>query len=128
MKTLKTIGYIVAAIPLLLIGRCMYDEVSQPSGLDSLCGTAKAGGTIKTFLDDAAKTTYKVRTGGPSGKDENEWFDREYLRLGEWLRKTKNISDDYSVVFAKPGMGYYACIVVHKNGSVITAWFENRSS
>lgn len=35
---------------------------------------------------------------------------------------------DYSVVFAKPGVGYYACIVIHKDGLVQSAWFEDHSS
>lgn len=43
------------------------------------------------------------------------------------LSKTKNISDDYTVVFVKPGIGYYACIVIHKNDLITDAWFEDRS-
>jgi hypothetical protein len=127
-KILKGIGYTVAAIPLLVIGQCMYNEVSQRSGLESLCGRATAGSAIKTFVDDAAKTTYKLRTGGATAKNDTEWFDRQYLRLGEYLKQTKKISDDYTVVFAKPGVGYYACIVVHKEGLVQSAWFEDRSN
>ncbi len=127
-KILKGIAYAAAAIPILVIGQCMYSEVSQRSGLESLCGAAKSGGTIKTFLDDAAKTGYEVRTGGSAGKNDMEWFDREYLRLGDYLKQTKKISEDYSVVFAKPGIGYYACIIVHKNGLMQSAWFEDRSS
>ena len=127
-RILKVVGYTVAAIPILVIGQCMYNEVSQRSGLESLCGTAKAGSAIKRFLDDAAKTTYKLRTGGPTGKNDTEWFDREYLRLGEYLKRAKKLSEDYTVVFAKPGIGYYACIIVHKDGLVQSAWFEDRSS
>ena len=125
---LKGVGYTVAAIPLLVIGQCMYNEISQPSGLRSLCATAKSGGTLKTFLDDSAKTIYKVRTGGPREKNDTEWFDRQYLRIGEYLKQTKRISEDYTVVFAKPGIGYYACVVIHKNGLVQSAWFEDKSS
>jgi hypothetical protein len=130
-KLLKIIGNIFAAIMivlLLLLGQCIYNEVNQQRGLESLCATAKVGGTIDTFLDDTAKTTYKVRTGGSTGKDDNEWFDREYLRIGVWLNKSKKISDDYTVVFAKPGIGYYACIVIHRDALVTSAWFEDRSS
>ena len=127
-KILKFVGYMVAAVPILVIAQCMYNEVSQRSGLESLCGSARAGSAIKAFLDEAMKTPYKLRTGGPTGKNDTEWFDREYLRLGEYLKKTKNMAGEYTVVFAKPGMGYYACIVVHKEGLVQTAWFEDRSS
>lgn len=121
-------AYLLAAIPLLLIGQCVYNEVSQQSELNTLCSMAKVGGPIKTFWDDAARTTFKLRAGGPTGKDENEWFDRQYLRLGAWLKQTKTRSDDYTVVFAKPGIGYYACIVLHEDGLVTSAWFEDRSS
>ncbi len=127
-RILKIIGYTAAAIPILVIGQCVYDEVSQQRGLESLCGRAARGSAIKTLLDDAAATTYKVRTGGPAGKSDMEWFDREYLRLGSYLRETKKMAEDYTIVFAKPGVGYYACIVVHKNGVVQNAWFEDRSN
>ena len=125
-KILKGVGYTIVAIPILVIGQCVYNEVSQQNGLESLCGTATAGVAIKSFVNDAAKTHYKLRAGGPTGKDDNEWFDREYLRLGEYVKK--DIVEDYTVVFVKPGMGYYACIVIHKDGLVRRAWFEDRSS
>ena len=125
-EALRVIGYTVVAIPILVIGQCMYKEASQRSGLESLCGTATAGSAIKTFVDDAARSTYVLRAGGETGKDSTEWFDREYLRIAEYLKKTKNISEDKTVVFAKPGMGYYACTVVHKDGLVQSAWFEDK--
>ena len=127
-KILKGVVYTVAALPILVIGQCVYNEVSQRSGLESLCETATAGSAIKKSLDDTAKTAYKLRTGGPAGKNDTEWFDREYLRLGEYLKQTRKISDDYTVVFAKPGIGYYACIIVHKEGLIQSAWFEDRSN
>jgi len=127
-KVSKVIAYTVAAIPVFALGHCMYNEASQRSALQSLCGTAKAGSALRSFLDEAAKTTYKLRTGGAAGKVDSEWFDREYLRLGTYVKQTKNMSGDYTVAFAKPGIGYYACIVVHKDGVVQSAWFEDRSS
>ena len=125
---LKGVAYVIAAIPLLFLAQCMYNEVSQPRALRSLCDTAKFGSTLDKFLGGSTKSIYKVRTGGPKEKDDTEWFDREYLRIGEYLKKTKKIAEDYTVVFVKPGMGYYACIVLHKNGLVEGAWFVDRSS
>ena len=69
-----------------------------------------------------------MRTGGSARKDDVGWFDREYLRIGEYLRNTKRISDDYAVAFAKPGVGYYACIIVHRDNLVKDAWYEDMSS
>lgn len=128
-KPLQTLGYIVvtAILLFLLVGLFAYRNASQRSGLASLCATARAGEPITTLLNSAAKTKFKLRTGGPIRKDENDWFDREYLRIGEWLKETKNISDDYTIVFAKPGIGYYACVVLHPDALVTRAWFENRS-
>jgi hypothetical protein len=130
-KILKIIRYVVTSIMILvmlLIGQCVYNEVTQRSGLESLCATAKIGSAINIFLDDATKTSFKVRTGEPAGKDDNAWFDREYLRIGVWLKKSKKTVDDYAVVFAKPGVGYYACIVIHRDALVTSAWFEDRAN
>ena len=127
-KISKVVAYTVAAIPLLFLGQCLYNEASQRSGLQSLCGTAKAGSALEGFLDAAAKTDFKLRTGGPAGKADSEWFDREYLRLGKYLTDVKKMPGEYTVAFAKPAVGYYACIVVHDKGLVQSAWFEDRSS
>ncbi len=106
----------------------MHNEISQRAGLEILCDTAKEGELLEKFLSHAGETNYKMRTGGPDGKDEKDWFDREYLRLGIWLEKTRQISGDYTVIFAKPGMGYYACIIIHQNNLITSAWFEDKSS
>ncbi len=127
-KWLKRVSYVVVGIPLLLLAQCIVMEVSQQSGLEKFCAAAEDGGSFKTFLSDAANTNFKVRTGGPTGKDEDEWFDREYLRIGEQLKQTMNADVDYTVVFAKPGIGYYACIVIHDGALIMTARFEDRSS
>jgi hypothetical protein len=128
-RTLKAIAYAIAAIPVLVLGQCMYDGIAQPRELAALCAASTRGTSVQRVLEKAsANKSLWVRTGGPAGKDDREWFDREYLRLGEYLRKTKNLSDDYTVVFAKPGMGYYACIIVHRDNLVKDAWFEDRSS
>ena len=125
---MKVLGYAILAIPVMFVGNCVYNEVSQPSGLRALCDTATSGRTIKAFMDDAAATAFHRRAGGPAGKNEDEWFDRQYLRIGKYLAEEKKMPGDYSVVFAKPGMGYYACIVMHDGGVIRSAWFENHSS
>lgn len=114
-------------VPVLVLGQCMYTVFGQISGLQSFCGAAAAGSAIKKVLDDAARSPYTLRTGGPAGKNDTEWADRQYLRIGEYLKRTTKISADYTVVFAKPGIGYYACIIVHKDGVVQSAWFEDKS-
>ena len=69
MKTLfMRAVYVLAAIPLLVVGQCTYRLVSEPIGLKSLCETAKAGNAILMFLDAAARTGFKARTGGPAEK------------------------------------------------------------
>jgi hypothetical protein len=128
-RTGKAIAYAIAAVPVLVLGQCMYSEMAQPRELAGLCAETSSGTTVQHALGKAAaNSALRARTGGPAGKNDNEWFDREYLRLGEHLRKTKNLSDDYTVIFAKPGMGYYACIIVHRGDLVKDAWFEDRSS
>ncbi len=102
-------------------------NISQERGLRKLCANAEQGMALNKFMTEANNTSFKVRTGGLKGKNENEWFDREYLRYGVSLRQHKNISDDYTVIFAKPGIGFYACIVIHKNNMITTTWFEDHA-
>ena len=127
-KWLKRISYVIVGIPMLVAAQCMFIEISEKNGLENLCATGNEGGSIESFLSDAANTKFNVRTGGPEGKGEDEWFDREYLRIGDQLRQVANVDGDYSVVFAKPGIGYYACIVIHNEDLIISATFEDRSS
>ena len=128
-RTAKTIAYAIAAVPVLVLGQCMYNEIAQQRELAALCAATSRGASVKQALTTAATNkALRARTGGAAGKNKNEWFDREYLRLGERLRTAKNLSDDYTVIFAKPGMGYYACIIVHSGDLVKDAWFEDRSS
>lgn len=128
-RTLEVIRFAIVAVPVLLLGQCIYSEIAQPRALATLCATAARGTSHQQVLERAnANKSFRVRTGGPTGKDDREWFDRQYLRYGEYLRKTKNLSDAYTVIFAKPGLGYYACIIVHKDNLVKDAWFEDQSS
>ncbi len=127
-KWLKRISVVIVGIPMLILAQCMVIEISQKSGLENLCATINDGGSVESFLRDAADTKFNVRTGGPEGKDQDEWFDREYLRIRDQLKQIANVDGDYTVVFAKPGIGYYACIVIHDEDLIISATFEDRSS
>jgi hypothetical protein len=128
LRPIAIIGYAVIAVPVLLFAQCMYREIAEPSELAALCAAAAPGTSARQIVEKVADNrSLRVRTGGAARKDDNEWFDREYLRVGEHLRKTKSLTDDYTVVFAKPGVGYYACIVVHRDDLVKHAWFEDRS-
>jgi len=129
MKAGKLIACGLALVPVLVAGQCVYQEQSQRNGLESLCRKTGVGASLAAFVHEAAATPrFKVRTGGPAGKNADEWFDREYLRIGERLQKGRKTTDDYTVAFAKPGVGYYACIVAHRDGKVSASWFEDKSS
>ena len=128
MKRGRLLVLAILAVPALFVGNCFYHEINQPRELASLCKSATPGRRITEFMAEAARPPFKPRTGGPVGKNPDEWFDRQYLRTGKYLVETKKMPGDYSVVFAKPGMGYYACILVHKDGVVQSAWFEDHSS
>ena len=122
---MKPIHYVIIALPLLLPGYYVYRYGSQIHTLRTLCATANTGSPIKTFLESAAKTGLIVRTGGPVGKNKDEPFDRDYLRDGERLKRKKNPPDDYTVVYAKPGIGIAGCVVSHLNGSITNAEYYN---
>ena len=123
--------YLVFFPVISIIGLSAYwvnEDVRQSSGLEELCATANDGGSVGLFLEAAASPDFNIRKGGAGGKNEDEWFDREYLRIGNYLKSTMEVPLDYAVVFAKPGLGYYACIVTHVDDLIITASYEDRSS
>lgn len=126
-KLIKIVLYTFISIPILFFGHCVYNELSKRNGLHELCTSIQNGSSINTFLSDVTKTTFNVRSNGKTDKDTNEWFDREYLHIGIWLKENMKISEDYTVVFTKPGIGYYACIIIHKNTFITKAWFEDRT-
>jgi len=122
----KAISLIVVAIPVAFLGNCAYQEYSQHAAARDVCSDAKAGSRLAAILERAtAYPRLKVRTGGPGGKNESEWFDREYLRIGKRLGLP---ADGYSVVFAKPGVGYSACVLKHKDGVINSATFEDHAN
>ena len=122
----RTVLAIVVGLPVLFLGHCVYRRVTEVSELKDLCRQATPGTPLAQVAEGAArKWGLRLRTGGDKGKNDGEWFDREYLRIGKELRDAKVMSD-YTVVFAKPGIGYYACLVTHKDGRVETASYLSR--
>jgi hypothetical protein len=122
----KAIALIVVAIPVAFLGNCAYQEYSQHAAARHVCSEATPGSRLAPVLERAsAYSRLKVRSGGPAGKNDSEWFDREYLRIGARLKLP---DDGYSVVFAKPGVGYSACILRHKDGVIMSGSFEDRSN
>ena len=122
---LKSLAWLGAAGVALILGQCAYLRISEPRQLRALCQSAHPGSAVGDLLDAARGTRFKVRTGGAAGKRDTDWFDRQTLALADAVRKRSPGAADYSVVFAKPGIGYYACVVTHAGGRVQDAWFED---
>jgi hypothetical protein len=123
----RTVLAIVVGLPVLFLGSCVYRMVSQINGLKDLCRQATPGTPLTQVVEGAAiNSAFRLRTGGDNGKNEGEWFDREYLRIGKELREARKVMSDYTVVFAKPGIGYYACVVTHRDGRIETATYLSR--
>jgi hypothetical protein len=126
---LKTVAWTIAAIPFLFLAECMYRQIAEPSQLASVCAAIAPDTSVRQVLAKVAtNTSLRARTGGPAGKDDIEWFDREYLRYADYLRAKMEPADEYTVVFAKPGLGYYACVIIHRGDAAKAAWFEDNSS
>ena len=128
LRTLKYLGFILVLAPILLVGQCVYIESSQSSNLKSLCESSGPGKKLSGTLQEAKKARFEVRGDFTESTNENDWFDREYHRILKWVKKNNGVSGAYTVVFAKPGMGYYACIIRHENGLITENQFADRSS
>ncbi len=126
-STLKTLFRVLLISPVLLIGYCAVSQYLLIEGLKEICDAASPGANAREILAAAAEKKYRVRTGGMNNLDEDEWFDREYVRIIRRTRITGNEFSTTSVVFAKPGVGYYACIMHHENNSITKSWFEDNS-
>lgn len=76
MRPGRLLVFAILVIPALFVGKCFYDEVSQPRALASLCKSATPGRRMTDFMSDAARPPFRPRTGGAAGKNPDEWFDR----------------------------------------------------
>ena len=128
LKTLKITSSILVITLILFLAQCVYVEISQREKLFSLCENSGVGKKISSILKEATSTAFQIRSETMHSDTEGDWFNREYNRILEQANKDKNSSKAYVVIFAKPGIGYYACIIEHAAGLVTKSRFEDRSS
>ena len=128
LKLLKIGGVIIALMPVLFLAQCIFVETSQRNNLSSLCERSDEGKKLSTVINEARQAKFKVRSENLLSEKERDWFNREYNRILKQLKKDKRKSAAHTVVFAKPGIGYYACIIEHENGLIKKSQYEDRSS
>ena len=128
LKLLKFVGVIVALAPVLLLAQCMYIETSQRNNLSSLCEKSDEGKKLSNIINEAKQAKFEVRSEILFSEKERDWFNREYDRILKQIKKDNSKSAAHTVVFAKPGIGYYACIIEHENGLIKKSQYEDRSS
>lgn len=124
----KLLVLVMTMTPFVFLADCVYREISQNRALQRLCTSVGPESNVAKVLAKAKEQHFNVRVGGPNGLDDSEWFDREYARIVDWHNQSNEKPSDVAVVFAKPGMGYYACVIEHKQGAVVEAQFVDRSS
>jgi hypothetical protein len=83
---------------------------------------------LSIALNEAIKAKFEVRSNITDIKDKIDWFDREYNRIFKQFKKKSSGSTELTIIFAKPGMGYYACIIEHENKLITESQYEDRSS
>ena len=110
-------------IPVLVLATCVGREVQVSGELESLCGDLDPGHSLAGVTTSGFEARYdRVPEAG------EDWFDREYRRIQ--VQESDGVPgvDRLLVLFAKPGIGYYACIVRHRDGKVTSARYVDRSS
>jgi len=128
LRILKIAGAIFSIVLLLSVAQCVYTETSQRNSLTSLCEDSNVGKKVSGILDEARKAKFEIRSEIIKSDTERDWFNREYSRILKRIKKDRTFSESYTVVFAKPGIGYYACIIENADGVVTKSRFEDRSS
>jgi hypothetical protein len=122
-RVLRWLIYAVVLVPVLALVTCVVQEGVVKHGLADACAGLAPG----TPLADVPASRYESRAGTALGGDA-WWFDREYRRILAMEGLDEPGADGLLVLFAKPGIGYYACIVRHRDGRVRSARFVDRSS
>ena len=112
----------------MFLAQCMHSEVSQRNNLLRLCENINFGSAVTAILDEARKENFEIRSETLKSKKERDWFNRQYDSFLDTFRKSNNADDSLTIIFAKPGIGYYACIIEHYDDSAIKARYLDRSS
>jgi len=115
-------------LPVIFLARCAYVETTQRSELRALCENSSPGKKLSIDLNEAKKAGFRVRSNFPVSKDKADWFDKEYNRIVKQLKKKSSTSTAYTIIFAKPGLGYYVCIIEHEKDLIVKSRYEDRSS
>lgn len=126
LKATKIAGVLLVLIPILFLGRCVFVETDQRHNLQSLCDKGHLNKQLSMVLVEAKTAGFKVR-GQITNREKMDGFDRAYNRIHRQFVDEANQSA-LTVVFAKPGMGYYACLIAHDDDLIIEAVYEDRSS
>lgn len=124
----KLLVLVTTMAPFVFLADCVYRDISHSRGVQQLCASVGPASRLPEILAKAKEQRFEVRAGGLGGLDESEWFDREYARIVAWHHENNETPGDVAVVFSKPGMGYYACVIEHKHEAVVDAEFVDRSS
>ena len=127
-KLLKLAGLVIVILSILFLARCMYFEVSQRDNLLSLCNEISTESMLQDILSKAKKEKFEIRSESLRSSKDRDWFNREYDRMLDALRKNDKAEKSLTIIFAKPGIGYYACTIEHEDSLVKGAKFLDRSS
>lgn len=127
-RLLKITGLIIIILSTLFLAQCIYSEVSQRDNLLRLCENISSGSAVSDALARAQKGKFEIRSESLRSNKERDWFNRQYDRFLEAFRKNNNIEESLTIIFAKPGVGFYACIIEHGGDSVMNARYLDRSS
>jgi len=122
-RLLNWVLLVLIMIPILALATCIGREVMVSRELESLCNGLDPGRPLATAMASGFEARFDRIPDA-----EEDWFDREYRRIH--VQETQGVAgvDGLLVLFAKPGIGYYACIVRNRDGKVTSARYVDRSS
>jgi hypothetical protein len=93
-----------------------------------LCEKIKSGSPLPNIIDEAKMERFEIRSETHKSSKERDWFNRQYDRFLDAFKKMNNADKSLTIIFAKPGIGYYACVMEHRGDLIIEARFLDRSS